>query len=89
MIMITTFPSPTLARVPLCSARARVSRQPPATGALTPCRLVAPIETIYPWVRHERWWVHKLRNLFDDVRRRYHAGIKPDAQRVYLARDAG
>jgi transposase-like protein len=40
-------------------------------------------------VRHERWWVHKLRNLFDDVRRRYHAGIKPDAQRVYLARDAG
>jgi hypothetical protein len=30
-----------------------------------------------------------MRNLLDYVPRRYHAGIKPDAQRIYLARDAG
>ena len=45
-----------------------------------------PIETIYPRARHQRCWVHKMRNLRDGVRRRDQAAIKRDAQRIYLAR---
>ena len=56
------------------SARTRVSRQPPTNGA--------------PRARHQRCWVHKMRNLLDGVRRRDYARIKRDAQRIYLARDA-
>lgn len=50
--------------------------------------LAAAIETIYPRARHQRCWVHKMRNLREGVRRRDQARIKRDAQRIYLARDA-
>jgi putative transposase len=48
--------------------------------------LAAAIETIYPRARHQRCWVHKMRNLRDGVRRRDQAAVKRDAQRIYLAR---
>ena len=50
--------------------------------------LAAALETIYPRAGHQRCWVHKMRNLRDGVRRRDQAGVKRDAQRIYLARDA-
>jgi len=50
--------------------------------------LAAAIETIYPRARHQRCWVHKMRNLRDGVRRRDQAQVKQDAQRLYLARNA-
>src|SRR5579872_6852566 len=49
--------------------------------------LAAAIETIYPRARHQRCWVHKMRNLRDGVRRRDQGAIKRDAQRIYLARN--
>ncbi len=48
--------------------------------------LAAALETIYPRARHQRCWVHKMRNLRDGVRRRDQSKIKRDAQRIYLAR---
>src|SRR5213592_3895025 len=50
--------------------------------------LAAAIETIYPRARHQRCWVHKMRNLHDGVRRRDQTQVKRDAQRIYLARNA-
>ena len=50
--------------------------------------LAAALETVYPRARHQRCWVHKMRNLRDGVRRRDQAAIKRDAQRIYLARHA-
>lgn len=50
--------------------------------------LAAAIETIYPRARHQRCWVHKMRNLRDGVRRRDQAQVKRDAQRIYRARHA-
>ena len=50
--------------------------------------LAAALETVYPRARHQRCWVHKMRNLRDGVRRRDQAAIKRDAQRIYLARNA-
>jgi putative transposase len=49
--------------------------------------LAAALETVYPRARHQRCWVHKMRNLRDGVRRRDQAAIKRDAQRIYLARN--
>jgi putative transposase len=51
--------------------------------------LAAAIETIYPRARHQRCWVHKMRNLRDGVRRRDQVRVKCDAQRIYLARNTG
>jgi putative transposase len=50
--------------------------------------LAAAIETIYPRARHQRCWVHKMRNLRDGVRRRDQRQVKHDAQCIYLARNA-
>jgi len=50
--------------------------------------LAAAIETIYPRARHQRCWVHKMRNLRAGVRRRDQAQVKQGAQRLYLARNA-
>jgi len=50
--------------------------------------LAAALETVYPRARHQRCWVHKMRNLRDGVRRRDQAAIKRGAQRIYLARNA-
>jgi putative transposase len=50
--------------------------------------LAAAMETVYPRARHQRCWVHKMRNLRDGVRRRDQAQVKHDAQRIYLAQNA-
>jgi len=50
--------------------------------------LAAAMETVYPRARHQRCWVHKMRNLRDGVRRRDQSQIKHDAQRIYLAPNA-
>ncbi len=47
--------------------------------------LAAALATVYPRVAYQRCWVHKLRNLLGAVRRRDHAAMKADAQRIYQA----
>ena len=47
--------------------------------------LAAALQTVYPRVAHQRCWVHKLRNLLGTARRRDHAAMKADAQRIYQA----
>jgi putative transposase len=47
--------------------------------------LAAALTTVYPRVAHQRCWVHKLRNLLGAARRRDHAAMKADAQRIYQA----
>jgi len=47
--------------------------------------LAAAIQTVYPRARHQRCWVHKMRNLCEAVRRRDHDAVKRDAQQIYLA----
>jgi putative transposase len=47
--------------------------------------LAAAISTVYPRVRHQRCWVHKMRNLLEKVRRRDYDQVKADAQAMYLA----
>jgi len=47
--------------------------------------LAAAIQTIYPRARHQRCWVHKMRNLLEKVRKRDYDEVKADAQAIYLA----
>ena len=47
--------------------------------------LAAAIPAVYPRVRHQRCWVHKMRNLCAAVRRSDHDPVKRDAQRIYQA----
>ena len=47
--------------------------------------LAAALETVYPRARHQRCWVHKMRNICESVRRRDHDRVKHDAQQIYLA----
>ena len=47
--------------------------------------LAAAIRTVYPRVRHQRCWVHKMRNILEKVRQRDHAAVKKDAQAIYGA----
>jgi putative transposase len=47
--------------------------------------LAAAIQTVYPRVRHQRCWVHKMRNILEKVRRRDYAEVKRGAQAIYLA----
>ena len=47
--------------------------------------LAAAIPAVYPRARHQRCWVHKMRNLLEKVRRADHDPVKRDAQRIYLA----
>ncbi|MGH7181878.1 MAG: transposase [Nitrospiraceae bacterium] len=47
--------------------------------------LAAAQQMVYPRVRHQRYWVHKLRNLLGAVRRRDHAAMKVDAHAIYQA----
>ena len=49
--------------------------------------LAAAIETVYPRVRHQRCWVHKMRNILEHVRRRDFPAVKNSAQAIYLASD--
>ena len=47
--------------------------------------LAAAIQTVYPRVRHQRCWVHKMRNLLEKVRKRDYEAVKADAQAIYQA----
>ncbi|HEV2305032.1 MAG TPA: IS256 family transposase [Candidatus Acidoferrales bacterium] len=49
--------------------------------------LARAIETVYPRVRHQRCWVHKMRNILEKVRRRDEAQVKIAAQKIYLAKN--
>jgi putative transposase len=47
--------------------------------------LAAAIRTVYPRVRHQRCWVHKMRNILEHVRKRDYDAVKADAQAIYQA----
>src|SRR6267143_4493441 len=47
--------------------------------------MAAAIPTIYPRVRHQRCWVHKMRNILEKVRKRDYNEVKTGAQAIYLA----
>jgi putative transposase len=47
--------------------------------------LARALETVYPRARHQRCWVHKMRNLLEKVRRRDEKQVKAEAQKIYLA----
>jgi len=47
--------------------------------------LAAAIQTVYSRVRHQRCWVHKMRNILEKVRRRDYEEVKRGAQAIYLA----
>jgi putative transposase len=47
--------------------------------------LAAAIPTVYPRVRHQRCWVHKMRNILEKVRKRDYDEVKAGAQVIYLA----
>ena len=47
--------------------------------------LAAAIRTVYPRVRHQRCWAHKMRNLLEKVKKADFDAVKQDAQAIYLA----
>jgi transposase-like protein len=47
--------------------------------------LGAAIRTVYPRVRHQRCWVHKMRNILEKARKRDYDEVKAGAQAIYLA----
>jgi putative transposase len=47
--------------------------------------LAAALETVYPHVKHQRCWVHKMRNILEHVRKRDYEAVKPEAQAIYRA----
>jgi putative transposase len=47
--------------------------------------LAAAIQTVYPNAKHQRCWVHKMRNILERVRKRDYAEMKSGAQKIYLA----
>jgi putative transposase len=49
--------------------------------------LARALETVYPRARHQRCWVHKMRNILEKVRRRDERQIKAQAQKIYLAQN--
>ena len=47
--------------------------------------LAAAIRTVYPRVRHQRCWAHKMRNILERVKKADYDAVKHDAQAIYLA----
>jgi putative transposase len=47
--------------------------------------LAAAIATVYPRARHQRCWVHKMRNILEKVRKADYEEVKTGAQAIYLA----
>src|SRR3989442_12116567 len=47
--------------------------------------LAAAIRTLYPRVRHQRCWVHKMRNILEKARKRDYDEVKAGAQAIYRA----
>src|SRR6266404_4459796 len=51
--------------------------------------LAAAIPAVYPRARHQRCWVHKMRNILEKVRKSDHAEVKTGAQAINLAEGRG
>ncbi|PYX77147.1 MAG: hypothetical protein DMG72_02690 [Acidobacteria bacterium] len=51
--------------------------------------LAAAIQIVYPRVRQQRCWVHKMRNILEKVRKCDHDEAKSGAQAIYLAESWG
>jgi len=49
------------------------------------CPGLATAQTVYPRVRHQRCWVHKMHNILEKVRKSDYDQVKRDAQAIYLA----
>jgi putative transposase len=49
--------------------------------------LAAALQTVYPQVKHQRCWVHKMRNILEKVRKRDYAAVKTGAQAIYQAQN--
>jgi len=47
--------------------------------------LAAALQTVYPQVKHQRCWVHKMRNILEKVRKRDYDAVKGGAQAIYRA----
>src|SRR6202034_1026695 len=47
--------------------------------------LAAAIRTVYPRVRHQRCWVHKMRNILEKTQKRDYDEVKAGAHAIYLA----
>lgn len=47
--------------------------------------LLAALDLVYPFVRRQRCWVHKLRNVAAKLPRRLHATCLAEAKAIYLA----
>lgn len=47
--------------------------------------LARAIEVVYPRVAHQRCWVHKMRNILEQVRKRDYEEVKKGAQAIYRA----
>jgi putative transposase len=47
--------------------------------------LAAALQTVYPRVAHQRCWVHKMRNILENVRKRDYDEVKQGAQAIYRA----
>ena len=50
--------------------------------------LARALETVYPRVRHQRCWVHKMRNILEKAKRKDERQIKMQAQKIYLAENS-
>lgn len=50
--------------------------------------LARALETVYPRVRHQRCWVHKMRNILEKAKRRDEKQLKREAQKIYLAKNS-
>ena len=47
--------------------------------------LAAALQTVYPRVKHQHCWVHKMRNILEHVRKRDYEAVKTGAQAIYGA----
>ena len=47
--------------------------------------LAAALQTVYPQVKHQRCWVHKMRNILEHARQRDYEAVKTGAQAIYRA----
>jgi putative transposase len=68
------------------SLPARTARTIPGSILTDGCAgLGAAIRIVYPRVRHQRCWVHKMRNILEKARRRDYDEVKAGAQAIYRA----
>jgi len=51
--------------------------------------LAAAMQTVYPRAKHQRCWVHKMRNILQKVKKSDYDEVKRDAQAIYRADGIG